>query len=76
MDNGDHSSGYLAAAGDLLRTTDPARLDAMASGLAGVRERGGRLFIVGVGGGAGDASHAVIDFRNLCGLDSYAPTDN
>jgi D-sedoheptulose 7-phosphate isomerase len=76
MDNGDHSIGYVAAAGDLVRTTDPAQLDAMASGLAGVRERGGRLFILGVGGGAGHASHAVNDFRKLCGLESYAPTDN
>jgi D-sedoheptulose 7-phosphate isomerase len=48
----------------------------MAAGLAGVRERGGRLFILGVGGGAGHASHAVNDFRKLCALESYAPTDN
>ena len=48
----------------------------MARGLAGVRERGGRLFILGVGGGAGHASHAVNDFRKLCGIESYAPTDN
>ena len=41
-----------------------------------MRERNGRLFIVGVGGGAGHASHAVNDFRKLCGLESYAPTDN
>ena len=48
----------------------------MARGLAGVRERGGRLFILGVGGGAGHASHAVNDFRKLCLIESYAPTDN
>ena len=48
----------------------------MARGLAAVRERGGRLFILGVGGGAGHASHAVNDFRKLCGIESYAPTDN
>jgi len=41
-----------------------------------VRQRGGRLFILGVGGGAGHASHAVNDFRKLCHLESYAPTDN
>jgi D-sedoheptulose 7-phosphate isomerase len=41
-----------------------------------VRERGGRLFILGVGGGAGHASHAVNDFRKLCLIESYAPTDN
>jgi len=48
----------------------------MARGLAAVRERDGRLFILGVGGGAGHASHAVNDFRKLCHLESYAPTDN
>ncbi len=48
----------------------------MARGLGDVRERGGRLFILGVGGGAGHASHAVNDFRKLCLLESYAPTDN
>ena len=62
----DHSASYLAAAADLARAIDPARLDAMARGLAEVREPGGRLFILGVGGGAGHASHAVNDFRKLC----------
>jgi D-sedoheptulose 7-phosphate isomerase len=76
MSASDHSTGYLAAAAELVRALDPARLDAMAAGLAAVRERGGRLFILGVGGGAGHASHAVNDFRKLCALESYAPTDN
>jgi D-sedoheptulose 7-phosphate isomerase len=71
-----HSSTYLATVAGIARVLEPARLDAMASGLAAVRERGGRLFILGVGGGAGHASHAVNDFRKLCGLESYAPTDN
>ena len=48
----------------------------MARGLVAVRERGGRLFILGVGGGAGHASHAVNDFRKLGGIESYAPSDN
>jgi len=48
----------------------------MARGLAELRERGGRLFILGVGGGAGHASHAVNDFRKLCGIETYSPTDN
>jgi D-sedoheptulose 7-phosphate isomerase len=61
-----------AIAGDL----DPAEIDRMAERLASVRERGGRLFILGVGGGAGHASHAVNDFRKLCDFESYAPTDN
>lgn len=51
-------------------------IEAMATGLAAVRERGGRLFIIGVGGGAGHASHAVNDFRKLCHIECYAPTDN
>jgi D-sedoheptulose 7-phosphate isomerase len=72
----EHGAAYLAATAALAATLDPAELDAMASGLATVRARGGRLFILGVGGGAGHASHAVNDFRKLCGLESYAPTDN
>jgi D-sedoheptulose 7-phosphate isomerase len=71
-----HAVDYLAAAAELARETDPEQLDAMVSGLAEVRGRGGRLFILGVGGGAGHASHAVNDFRKLCGIESYAPTDN
>jgi D-sedoheptulose 7-phosphate isomerase len=73
---GSHSVTYLAAAADLAGSIDPGQLDAIARGLAGVRERDGRLFILGVGGGAGHASHAVNDFRKLCALESYAPTDN
>jgi D-sedoheptulose 7-phosphate isomerase len=72
----DHSAVYLAAAVELTRAVQPERIDAIAGGLANVRERGGRLFVLGVGGGAGHASHAVNDFRKLCGLESYAPTDN
>jgi D-sedoheptulose 7-phosphate isomerase len=72
----DHSAVYLAAAADLANAIDPASIDEMAVGLAAVRDRGGRLFILGVGGGAGHASHAVNDFRKLCRLESYAPTDN
>jgi len=58
-----------------------AQLDAMAiercvDELARVRERGGRLFILGVGGSAANASHAVNDFRKICGFEAYAPTDN
>ncbi len=48
----------------------------IANGLGAIRARDGRLFVLGVGGGAGHASHAVNDFRKLCGLESYAPTDN
>src|SRR2546427_8212545 len=52
------------------------RIEALADGLAAVRARGGRLFFLGVGGGAGHASHAVNDFRKLAGMECYTPTDN
>jgi D-sedoheptulose 7-phosphate isomerase len=71
-----NARGYLTAAAALAAAVDPAQLDKMAAGLARVRDRGGRLFILGVGGGAGHASHAVNDFRKLCLMESYAPTDN
>jgi D-sedoheptulose 7-phosphate isomerase len=71
-----HATEYLAAAGHLAQGIQPDLIDAMARGLAEVRARGGRLFILGVGGGAGHASHAVNDFRKLCLIESYAPTDN
>lgn len=75
-DSGDHSASYLEAAATIAQGIDAAQLDAMVRGLAEVRERSGRLFILGVGGGAGHASHAVNDFRKICQLESYAPTDN
>ncbi|RTL60510.1 MAG: SIS domain-containing protein [Hyphomicrobiales bacterium] len=61
---------------DLLNSLDHEAIEEMASVLAGVRHRGGRLFILGVGGSAGHASHAVNDFRKICGFEAYAPTDN
>jgi D-sedoheptulose 7-phosphate isomerase len=72
----DHAAIYMSAAAALANAVPPAQLDAIAIGLTRVRDRGGRLFILGVGGGAGHASHAVNDFRKLCLLESYAPTDN
>jgi D-sedoheptulose 7-phosphate isomerase len=71
-----HSARYFAAVGQLATNVQDVQIDAMAAGLAAVRERGGRLFVLGVGGGAGHASHAVNDFRKLCGLETYAPSDN
>jgi D-sedoheptulose 7-phosphate isomerase len=76
MPSSEHATAYLAATSELVGKLDPERLDALARGLAAVRNRGGRLFILGVGGGAGHASHAVNDFRKLCGIESYTPTDN
>jgi D-sedoheptulose 7-phosphate isomerase len=72
----EHTERYFAAAVELAQTLDKAHVDALAEGLVAVRERGGRLFIIGVGGGAGHASHAVNDFRKLAGIESYAPSDN
>jgi D-sedoheptulose 7-phosphate isomerase len=71
-----HSRRYFDSVAAIAGTIDPEQVDAMARGLAALRERGGRLFILGVGGGAGHASHAVNDFRKLCLIESYAPTDN
>lgn len=67
---------YLAETQAILQALDPARIEALATALAGVRDGGGRLFILGVGGSAGHAGHAVNDFRKLCGFEAYAPTDN
>ncbi len=76
MPASEHTAAYFSAAARLAGTVDGEQVDAMARGLAAARERGGRLFVLGVGGGAGHASHAVNDFRKLCGLETYAPTDN
>jgi D-sedoheptulose 7-phosphate isomerase len=67
---------YLDETMALLSALDLARVERLAEGLASVRDRGGRLFILGVGGSAGHAGHAVNDFRKLCGFEAYAPTDN
>ncbi|MDP9002712.1 MAG: SIS domain-containing protein [Myxococcota bacterium] len=67
---------YLDEGVELIRNLDVTSIEALASGLAGVRAGGGRLFILGVGGSAGHAGHAVNDFRKICGFEAYAPTDN
>jgi D-sedoheptulose 7-phosphate isomerase len=72
----EHVQRYFGVVADLAHAVDKSEVDAMAQGLVALRERGGRLFILGVGGGAGHASHAVNDFRKLCRIESYAPTDN
>ena len=63
----------IAQVSNLISTAD---IEALINILVNVREREGRLFICGVGGSAGNASHAVNDFRKLCGIEAYAPTDN
>ncbi len=67
---------YLRDAARILELIDENAVEALLAELVGVRERGGRLFVLGVGGSAGNASHAVNDFRKLCGIEAYAPTDN
>ena len=70
------TSSYLDESAQILARLDTAAIEAVATGLSRVRAGGGRLFILGVGGSAGHASHAVNDFRKLCGFEAYAPTDN
>jgi D-sedoheptulose 7-phosphate isomerase len=67
---------YLEEVAAIARQLDADAIERMAAELVRVRDAGGRLFIIGVGGGAGHASHAVNDFRKLCGIEAYAPTDN
>lgn len=67
---------YLEEAGNIIKQLDVAQIEVMAQKLASLRELRGRLFFLGVGGGAGHASHAVNDFRKLAGFECYAPTDN
>ena len=67
---------FLAEAAEILKQIDVAAVERVAATLAECRAGGGRLFILGVGGSAANASHAVNDFRKICGLEAYAPTDN
>jgi D-sedoheptulose 7-phosphate isomerase len=71
-----YSVQHLAETRNIVDQLDPVLLEKMVEGLASVRDRGGRLFILGVGGSAANASHAVNDFRKICGFEAYAPTDN
>lgn len=71
-----HSAQFMEVAGTICSQIDAQKIETLAEELAALRERGGRLFILGVGGSAGNAGHAVNDFRKLCGIETYAPTDN
>jgi D-sedoheptulose 7-phosphate isomerase len=70
------SKTFVQESVDVLTSIDTESIEQVAEGLAAVRDRGGRLFILGVGGSAGHASHAVNDFRKICGFEAYTPTDN
>jgi D-sedoheptulose 7-phosphate isomerase len=70
------SACFLTEVQQIARLLDAAAVEKMAALLASIREHSGRLFILGVGGSAANASHAVNDFRKLAGLEAYAPTDN
>jgi D-sedoheptulose 7-phosphate isomerase len=74
MDN--FSKSYLNECIEICKLIDPSKIEKIAHIINSVRDDGGRIFFLGVGGGAGHAGHAVNDFRKICGIESYAPTDN
>lgn len=67
---------FISEARQIAAQLDVHAIEKCADELAKIREHGGRLFILGVGGSAGNAGHAVNDFRKICGFEAYAPTDN
>jgi D-sedoheptulose 7-phosphate isomerase len=71
-----YAQQHLQEAARIIEALDPEVIERVADALAKVRSRGGRLFLLGVGGSAGNCSHAVNDFRKLAGFEAYAPTDN
>ncbi|MEQ8370633.1 MAG: SIS domain-containing protein [Alphaproteobacteria bacterium] len=71
-----HAATYFSQAAEIATRIDTAAIESMATALAQLRQDGGRLFFLGVGGSAGNCSHAVNDFRKLCNIEAYAPTDN
>jgi D-sedoheptulose 7-phosphate isomerase len=71
-----HFDTYFAQVGEIAQKIDRDVLERIAGGLAALRAVGGRLFILGVGGSAANCSHAVNDFRKLCGIEAYSPVDN
>jgi D-sedoheptulose 7-phosphate isomerase len=72
----DFTQKYFSQVAEIAAKLDLTAVERVADGLAAARTRGGRLFILGVGGSAANASHAVNDFRKLCDFEAYAPTDN
>jgi D-sedoheptulose 7-phosphate isomerase len=76
MKDAPYIAQYLKETEEIARTVDQGRIAAMVQVLRGVKAAKGRLFVLGVGGSAGNASHAVNDFRKIGGIETYAPTDN
>jgi D-sedoheptulose 7-phosphate isomerase len=76
MNEEEYISAFLDDAITIIKKLDRTKIRNMSQILQDIRKNGGRLFILGVGGGAGHASHAVNDFRKIAGIESYAPTDN
>ena len=72
----EYTTRYLSEVCSIAASIDPARIERMVQLLCDVRSRGGRLFFLGVGGGAGHAGHAVNDFRKIAGIECYSPSDN
>src|SRR5271154_3636488 len=70
------AQGFLAEAALIYRQIDPTSIESVAAPLAAHRPRGGRVFILGVGGSAANASHAVNDFRKIAAIEAYSPCDN
>jgi D-sedoheptulose 7-phosphate isomerase len=71
-----YAEQHLNETVEVVRQLDPKLLERLVDELADLRQRGGRLFFLGVGGSAGNCSHAVNDFRKIVGIEAYAPTDN
>jgi D-sedoheptulose 7-phosphate isomerase len=71
-----HTARYFAEVSQVAARIDYEMIERLAEGLAELRTRGGRLFLLGVGGSAANCSHAVNDFRKLCGIEAYTPVDN
>lgn len=71
-----YTETYLHEAAEIANQLDVAAIERVVDCLLETRKQGGRLFILGVGGGAGHASHAVCDFRKIAGFEAYAPSDN
>ena len=71
-----HAATFLTEVAEIARRTPTEVVENLCDELVALREREGRLFILGVGGSAANCGHAVNDFRKLCGIEAYAPTDN